>query len=261
MLREGAGEPLVLLHGVICGERVWRHVAPLLAPTHDVIAPAALGHYGGRRATVRPTNIEHIVDDAERSLDELGLESPHLAGNSMGGWVALELARRGRARTVCALSPAGFWDHSWEDKHRAFRVLTKAAQDTRHSRTILPLLARSRRFRRWALRYGALHGERVSRTDLIDLAEDTIGCEIYEDIEGTTDQIAPLDSSPCPITLAWSGQDRIFPVDLYAARARELIPGADFIVLDDVGHMPMLDDPQLVADTILAVTGAVASGD
>ena len=67
-------------------------------------------------------------------------------------------------------------------------------------------------------------------------------------------QIAPLDPPPCPITLAWAAEDLLFPVDLYGTRARELIPGARFIVLDDVGHVPMFDDPQLVAETILAVT-------
>jgi pimeloyl-ACP methyl ester carboxylesterase len=56
-----------------------------------------------------------------------------------------------------------------------------------------------------------------------------------------------LDLPPCPITLAWCAQDRIFPVDVYGARARELVPGARFIVLDDVGHVPMFDDPKVVA--------------
>ena len=43
------------------------------------------------------------------------------------------------------------------------------------------------------------------------------------------------------------------------ARARELVPGARFIVLDDVGHVPMLDDPELVARTILESAGGQAS--
>jgi len=73
-------------------------------------------------------------------------------------------------------------------------------------------------------------------------------------------QIAPLDPPPCPITLAWSGGDRLLPVDVYGARARELIPGARFIVLDDVGHVPMSDDPQLVAETILTATTASSHG-
>lgn len=111
LLRQGQGQPLVLLHGVICAERIWSNVLPRLVAHHDVIVPTALGHHGGPPATTRPVSIEHIVDDMERQLDRLGLGKVHLAGNSMSAWIAIELARRGRALTVCALSPAGAWDH------------------------------------------------------------------------------------------------------------------------------------------------------
>ena len=102
MLRQGDGEPLVLLHGIFQADRVWRHVVPPLAEHYDVIAPMGFGH-GGRVPDKRPTTFEDWVDDSEQILDELGLDKPHLAGNSSGGWVALELARRGRAKTVCAI--------------------------------------------------------------------------------------------------------------------------------------------------------------
>jgi pimeloyl-ACP methyl ester carboxylesterase len=119
VLRQGSGEPLVLLHGILGSERMWSHVVPLLAQHYDVIAPTMLGHRGGRPATVRPTRMAHIVDDARRLLDELGLEQVHLAGNSLGGRVALELARLGRAQTVCALSPSGTWESGSADHRRA----------------------------------------------------------------------------------------------------------------------------------------------
>lgn len=251
LLRAGSGSPLLLLHGVTGGAGMWRRVLPLLAPFHDVIAPTALGHRGGARAAVRPTRIEHVVDDAERRIDELGFDRVHLAGNSMGGWIALELARRKRALSVCALSPAGAWVA--EGRHRAANKLRRAVSATRSARFVLPLLARSARFRRWALRDNALHGERVSRGELLELTADLLGCEVCEDIFASTEQLLPL-TPECPVLLAWSGGDRIFPVQIHAGRARELVPGAQFVVLEDVGHVPMLDDPRLVAETILAST-------
>ncbi len=136
MLRQGEGEPLVLLHGILCGERVWSGVTGLLAGAHDVIAPTMLGHHGGPPARKRPASVEHVVDDAERLLDELGLAKAHLAGNSLGGWAAVELARRGRALTVCALSPAGAWG---SDGARRAMVLRRTVRDTRRSRAILGL--------------------------------------------------------------------------------------------------------------------------
>lgn len=254
MLRQGSGQPLVLLHGVLCSEEVWKDVVPLLTPHYDVIVPTALGHRGGPAPSVRPAGIKDVIDDAEHVLDELELETAHLAGNSMGGWAALELARRGRARTVCALSPAGAWELDGEDMHRVIEILRVAVRDTRRARRILPLLARSRRFRRYAMSYSAAHGERVSRDELLSFADDAIGCVISKDLLSSSAHLPPLDPAPCPITIAWSDKDRLFPVDDYGARARDLVPGARFIVLDDVGHVPMFDDPQLVAKTIVEAT-------
>ena len=259
MLRQGDGEPLVLLHGIFQADRVWRHVIPPLAAHFDVIAPMGFGH-GGRDPDTRPTVFEDWVDDTERVLDELGLDKPHLAGSSSGGWVALELARRGRAKTVCALSPAGAWDSDWDDRNRLKEELSTAMRDTRRSRRLLPLLSYSARFRRWVMSDVAVHGDRLSRADFIDSADNVLGCTILEDTIEDTTQLEPLDPLPCPITLAWSREDRLFPVDVYGARAQQMVPGARFIVLDDVGHAPMFDDPQLVADTILAATKVLANG-
>ncbi len=254
MLRQGSGEPLMLLHGVLGGERIWSNVMALLAANHDVIVPSALGHHGGPRAQRRPAGIKDIIDDAERLLDELGIEQAHLAGNSMGGWMAIDLARRGRALTVCALSPAGAWDVDWKDKRRVFKVLAGGVRDTRRSRAILPLAARSRRLRRWALRNAAVHGERASPAEFLAFTEDILGCEIVEDLLASDARLEALDPPPCPITLAWSARDRLFPVATYGAYARKLIPGARFVVLEGLGHVPMLDNPQMVARTILATT-------
>ncbi|MGO9836377.1 MAG: alpha/beta fold hydrolase [Polyangiaceae bacterium] len=256
MIRQGEGSPLVLFHGILGSERMWGRVVPLLAAKHDTIAPTALGHRGGPRASMWPARIEHVVDDAERLLDELGLATAHLAGNSLGGWVALELARRGRARSVCAFSPAGCWPRT-RDPNRT-SALRGTIRVTRRGRRLLPLLARSARFRRWAMRLNAVRGDRVTASELVELGRDVLGCTIANDLLERQEGLDPLESTPCPITLAWSEKDRIFPVAEYGARARALVPGARFLVLEDVGHVPMFDSPELVATTVLETTGAVA---
>jgi pimeloyl-ACP methyl ester carboxylesterase len=259
MLREGSGEPLVLLHGIIGSEAVWRHVVPLLTGDYDVVAPNALGHLGGQVPSRRPATLWDLVDEAERQLDELGFDKAHVAGNSMGGWMALELARRGRAESVCALSPGGFWGAEWADKERTFELLRGAVRDTQRGRRTLPLLARSRRFRRWASRNAAVRAEWVSREDLIAMADATLGCEVVHELLETDDQMAPIDPLPCPTTIAWAENDVLFPLELYAPRVPELVPGAEYKVLEDVGHIPMLDDPELVAETIRAATRRASS--
>ena len=96
-------EPLLLLHGVMMSAAAWADVVPLMTDHHEIIAPNAIGHRGGPRLT-GSASIAALTDHTERLLDARGLGRVHIAGNSMGGWMAIELARRGRALTVCAFS-------------------------------------------------------------------------------------------------------------------------------------------------------------
>jgi pimeloyl-ACP methyl ester carboxylesterase len=258
MLREGSGEPLVLLHGILGSEGVWTRVMPQLAGEFDVVAVTAEGHRGGPRPTVRPSTIDTLTDAAERQLDELGLGEVDLAGNSLGGWMALELARRGRAKSVCCLSPAGFWAEDWADRERVFKLLHDSVRDTRRGRRLLGALSHSPRFRRWALSNVAVHGDRVSREEMLRGAGDVIGCYIAEELIIAGPRFEPLEAD-CPVTIAWAAHDVLFPLDAYRDRVEHLVPAAEFLVLDDVGHIPMMDDPRLVADTIRASVGRSSS--
>jgi pimeloyl-ACP methyl ester carboxylesterase len=251
VIRAGSGEPLVLLHGIGCAEGIWNSVVPLVAPFHDTIAMTATGHRGGPAAVTRPARVEHLVDNLERRLDALRVSTAHLAGNSMGGWMALELARRGRARTVCALSPAGTWEAGSESHRRSRDKLRRAERDTRRARPLMPLLLRSAAMRRFALRTSAVHGERVSRGELIALGDDLVGCAVLQELLDSPEQLQPLDPLACPVTIAWSRGDRVLPLAINGERAQQLFPAARFVALDDVGHVPMFDDPALVAETIL----------
>ncbi|MGH9003276.1 MAG: alpha/beta fold hydrolase, partial [Acidimicrobiia bacterium] len=109
--RTGAGEPLVLLHGLGHHRQGWKAVVPLLAAERDVITVDLPGH--GDSPALPPSasgEIRFLADAVEKFLRDLGLERPHVAGNSLGGLLALELGARGYARTVTALSPASFWN-------------------------------------------------------------------------------------------------------------------------------------------------------
>ena len=245
----------MLLHGILGSARMWRYTVPLLAEHHDTAAMTSLGHRGGPAVHTRPTRVEHLVDDIERRMDELGFETAHIAGNSLGGWMALELARRGRARTVTAFSPGGTLEHSPEHTESRDR-LRRIVADARRWRRILPTLARSPHVRAHGLRENALHGARVRPRDFVASSDDVLGCSVAEDILATPETLAPLDPTPCPVTIAWARDDRILPLARNGERAKILVPGADFLVFDQAGHVPMFDDPQFVADTILGMTQA-----
>src|SRR3954471_12041550 len=106
--RGGSGPPLVCLHGFLDTWRTWELLLPALEHSHDVLAPTLAGHAGGPPIDDELSDTT-LADAVERSMDEAGFETAHMVGNSLGGFVALQLAARGRARTVVALAPAGGW--------------------------------------------------------------------------------------------------------------------------------------------------------
>jgi pimeloyl-ACP methyl ester carboxylesterase len=237
--------------------RAWDNVLPFLEPCHDVVALTALGHRGGAAASSHPVCVRDLVDDTERALDERGLDQPHVAGNSLGGWMAIELARRGRARSVCALSPAGMWSARTAEQTSGVRKIRRTVREARLGRPA-PFLMRSASVRRVAFRHAAVHGDRLTSSQAVDATADLLECTITDHILRTDDEVEPLDPLPCPVTLAWSGEDAIVPLEVNGAVARRRLPQARFVVLAGVGHVPMIDDPQLVARAILESTAADA---
>ena len=116
---------------------------------------------------------------------------------------------------------------------------------------------KSSRARRLWFQAGACHGDRISAERGLQILDDFLGCTVRDEIFSTDDeQIAPLEPLPCPVTVAWCEKDTIVPVASYGARAQERLPHATFETLPDTGHDPMMDNPKLVARTILTVTGA-----
>src|SRR3954453_717030 len=106
--RAGSGAPLVLLHGIGHTWRGWKPMLPLLEGRFDVLAVDMPGFgYSEPLPEGVDSTPEALADAVEDEMGRAGFDRAHIAGNSLGGWVALELARRGRAETVTAISPAG----------------------------------------------------------------------------------------------------------------------------------------------------------
>jgi pimeloyl-ACP methyl ester carboxylesterase len=252
-----SGEPLLLLHGLMMSAGTWSDVIPLLTDHHEVMAHNAVGHRGGPQFTGKAT-IAALTDETERQLDARGLGRVHVAGNSMGGWMAIELARRGRALSVCAFSPAGCWSVGTSDETRASSTVRRARRRVQLGRPIAPALLRVAGLRRLAMRDVAEHGERLTATQAIETMRDVVDCPAAKDLLTPCESLEPLDPLPCPVTLAWSADDRILPPRVYGATARERLPRAKYLLLPNVGHVPMIDDPRACADAILATTGVLA---
>ena len=138
--RGGSGEPLVLLHGFTDTWRTWELVLPALERSHDVLAPALAGHAGGPPLD-GDDPAEALIGAVERAMDEAGFATAHIAGNSLGGYAALRLAARGRARSVVALAPAGGWapgDDAYLEALDHFREMAPlVAQAAPHAEAIV----------------------------------------------------------------------------------------------------------------------------
>ena len=151
----------------------------------------------------RPVTMWDVIDESERYLDERGLERPHLAGHSMGGFIALELARRGRAASVCVFSPGGLW--SDDLRAQVAKRLRRQFALGRLTRPITPLLLKSPGMRRRALTDATLHGDRLSYKRAIEITEVSLHCTTIGDICNNAEEQVPfylrfwlIWSSGCP---------------------------------------------------------------
>ena len=250
--RGGAGSPLVCLHGLTDTWRTWELVLPALEREHDVLAVTLAGHAGG--PPLPEVTDQALADRVEQAMDEAGLETAHLVGNSLGGYVALQLAARGRARTVVALAPAGGGDPGERSARetlayfRSMHDLVKAAAP--HADAI----AASPEGRRRATEYVTVNFEHISPSLAAHLIRGAAGCDAlptlidYAAVHGWK---LEAERITCPVRIIWGTEDRILPWPEAAADLRAKLPQADWVVLDGVGHCPQLDVPLEAAELIL----------
>ena len=249
--RQGTGPPLVLIHGVGHHWQAWRPVIDRLDDAFTVIAVDSPGF--GRSAPlppdVRPT-VWAYADAFEKLFHDEGLQRPDVAGNSMGGAIALELARRDAVASATALSPAGFWT-AGELRYtqlslgvlagmpRALRPAVLAAARTRAGRAALlaQLVARP----------GGVDAEEAVSTlqDAWAAPAFAGALRAFDDYEFTAGN--ELDGAR--VCVAWGDKDRLLPYRRQAPRARAALPRARHVTLD-AGHLPYTDCPDAVAQVI-----------
>jgi pimeloyl-ACP methyl ester carboxylesterase len=256
LYRAGSGEPLLLLHGFTGAWHHWRPLLGELVARYEVIAPTLAGHDGGRPYRLgAPLTFPAATDSLEGHLDELGVDTAHVVGNSLGGALALELAKRGRARSVLAVAPAGGWTEGDGEALRLSRFFARQLRLAQAAAPRMVSLARRPGLRRLALRDIMRHGELVSPADAVDLARSALRCPIAQlalsAMRADRDlALRDLERIDCPVLLASPQFDRVLPPERHAPRLRREIPGVRSRLLAGCGHLPMWDDTRLVVSTI-----------
>ncbi len=263
----GSGEPVLLLHPFLLSQAVWEGVAQRLADTgrYEVFAPTMAGHNGGPSAGTWLLSSSVLADHLERQMDELGWTTAHIVGNSLGGWVAFELERRGRARSVTGIAPAGGWTR-WSPAK--FEVIGKFILG-------IPLLALAWLFgprvmrlpfsRRLATYAISASPDGVSDAELLGCIDDVAHCPAYIQLLVKAlllHGLRELAENAVPAHLVICEKDRIIPAPRFSRHFTTHLPDNHKVTaVDGVGHVPMFEAPERIAELIMNFIEECKPGD
>ncbi|MDO9352755.1 MAG: alpha/beta hydrolase [Solirubrobacteraceae bacterium] len=259
----GEGPTLLLMHGVLHRRKAWDAVLPLLVPHRRVVTVDLPGHGSASPLDMSgPSIIRQFLDPLDELVDQLSeTGNPvHVAGNSLGGWLALALAAQGGVASATALSPAGFWVND-ADRIRAMATFRLVRAFARLGRQHTPRLMRIPPIRNLGLAPFFAHPSRVSyETAIVDM-QSLLDSPLISghglDFPPNADDLPPISEPAVPVTCAWGKRDVCLPI-YQSRRVHQYFPHANLIVVPGVGHVPMTDNPGLIAAILLA--GSEAPG-
>ncbi len=247
----------MLVHGVGSRWQVWGSVLPALAAHHDVVAVDLPG-FGASPPDGTVPSVDAQAVRLEALFAELDLQRPHVAGNSMGGAIALELARRGSVRSATGVSPIGFWtprECKW-----AIGLLKADLRLLATLRPALPALVATPIGRTLLFRQLFHKPWKLSAAELVATVDAFLGSsstpralELFADHTfHDADELRGV-----PLTIAWGDHDHLL-LTRQRGRARTVLPWARHVELPGCGHVPFADDPELLASVLLAGAGTEA---
>ncbi|MEU3427629.1 alpha/beta fold hydrolase [Streptomyces gardneri] len=249
--RRGAGEPLLLLHGIGHHWQAWEPVLDILAGEREVIAVDLPG-FGASDGLPEdcPYDLPSVVPVLGAFCEAVGFDRPHVAGNSLGGLLALELGREKLVRSVTALSPAGFWSEA--ERRYAFGTL-RAMRGAALSLPV-PLIERLSRTPAGRTVLTSTIYARPGRRSPEAVVAETLALReatgFHQTLAAGRAARFRDDVPTVPVTVAWGTRDRLL-LRRQGVRAKHALPDARLVRLPGCGHVPMNDDPALVARVVL----------
>ena len=253
-VRRGDGQPLLLIHGLGGSRRTWDPVLEGLAADREVVAVDLPGH-GQTPPLDGENSIDTLTDAVASFLDAEDLVGVDVVGNSMGGRIVLELARRGEVGATVALDPGGFWE-GWE---RYFFYGT-LAPSIRLVRALQPVMGhitgnavgRTLLLTQLSARPWALPGD-VATEEMRSFADSPTFDELLRRLAFGPPQAGPATNED-PVVVGWGTKDRI-TLPRQAGRALDRFPDATLYWFDGAGHYPHWDSPAEATELILETTG------
>lgn len=253
-LHMGSGEPLLLLHGFMLSPHCWEQVAERMASHCEVFAPTFAGHWGGPDFEGWYLDVSALADRIEDQLDEMGWRTCHIAGNSLGGWVGFELARRGRARTLTAIAPAGGWQTPSTLMFRVGLKFLGLVPVVEIGKRLPDAITFSPPVRQLVAALLTKNTSAASRRGIQAAITSALHCDAMLPflISGLrAPGLEDLSDLKTPVRLLMCDTDRVIPNRVYSRRfLQELPESADRIMINGVGHVPMLEAPDRIATLI-----------
>jgi pimeloyl-ACP methyl ester carboxylesterase len=257
--RSGHGEPLVLLHGLGSSREAWAAIRPALAERLDVIAVDLPG-FGAAPplpAGTEPSPAE-LAAAVAGMLDELGIDRPHLAGNSLGGWVAMELAKTRPVRSVTLLSPAGLWRAGtpWY----CMVSLRLSRWLAAHAGPALSRIVATRPGRVLVLGQMLAHPARLPAAQARSAVRALGTCPGFDATLKATARrrLHGAREVTAPVTVAFGSRDVVL-LKHQSRNLGELPPHTRSATLPGCGHLPMSDDPARVTELIITAASRASA--
>lgn len=252
----GSGPTLVLVHGVVDRRQVWSGLLDQLTPYRRVVTVDLPSHGESPPLAGGPDVLGRLLEELSsfvRSVTPPG-ERSHVTGNSLGGWLALALAARGEVASATALSPAGFYVGR-ADRARAALLFRIPRALTRVLGEKTPKLMRYRAIRYPSLSAFYRHPSRVSYEDAVVSAHSLATNTLIDKVRPDSYHFPSVVDTGVPITVVWGRSDMIHPAH-QARRVADVFPQARLLVLPGIGHVPMVDDPNLTSTLLLGGSSA-----
>jgi pimeloyl-ACP methyl ester carboxylesterase len=229
---------------------VWKPIIPALQELGEVITCLLPGHGGNPldpRVEMDPLSLAtHLSEE----MGKAGIEHAHIVGNSLGGWISLELAAHfpTRVKSLCALAPAGLWLHPFfirvPGTDAAKRIADRTSKFAHVALRLTP--AQQLGFARVSPRWREISYETMLDATLSMAQSD--GYYLAWDAFLNKRFDATIDSS-IPLTVIFGDTDRALPAK--TCQERSLVPAhTRWVILKESGHAPMWDSPREVVAEI-----------